>query len=602
MADVQAQLEAHLQRAVAAVLGEAYAGTDPIVQPTSNPDFGDYQANLAMALAKQLGQKPRDLAERIAGQLDGTALIASVEVAGPGFINITLDDRSLAEAAQHMLDAANLAVPQAGEPRTVVVDYSGPNVAKEMHVGHLRSTVIGDALARLLEVRGHAVHRQNHLGDWGTQFGMLVQYLLEIEDAREMKNASIEWAKTDSVAHGPLETSDFRIGDLNKLYQRAKQYFDQAPDFAERARQRVVALQSGDEQTLRFWRGLVEESKRHFNENYTRLGVKLTDDDVRGESAYNDQLPAVIEALDKAGKLQESQGASVVFPEGFTDREGEPLPMIVQKSDGGYLYATTDLAAARYRIHTLGANWLIYVTDGRQAQHFSMVFETLREAGWAGENVRLDHVTFGTILGPDKKPFKTREGETVRLRDLLDQAEEKAGQVIQEKNPSLDPQTRAAVARQVGIGALKYADLASDRRKDYVFDWDRMLALEGNTAPYLQNAYVRIRSIFRKGELDPDAPIDGPIQINEPAERLLALKLTQLPRITRRVADTLEPHHLCTFLFELAQSFHQFYEQCPVLPAEDPATRTSRLKLSQLVARVLRDGLGWLGIDVVERM
>jgi len=450
-----------------------------------------------------------------------------------------------------------------------------------MHVGHLRSTVIGDCLGRVLDVRGHRVHRQNHLGDWGTQFGMLTEYLGE---------------------QSLVEQNEIAVGDLNALYQQAKQRFDESDDFAHRSRQRVVQLQSGDETTVRLWRQLVEESKRHFNDNYRRLSVQLTDDDVRGESAYNDALPRVIDALQQAGKLATSQGAQVVFPEGFQDRDGNALPMIVQKSDGGYLYATTDLAAARYRIDTLGADWLIYVTDARQTQHFSMVFQTLRETGWANDAVRLDHVTFGTILGPDKKPFKTREGETVKLRDLLDQAEEKAEAVIQEKNPALDEPTRKQAARTVGIGALKYADLAADRRKDYVFDWHRMLSLEGNTAPYLQNAYVRIRSIFRKGEMNPDAPRNGEIVIHEPAERALALKLAQLPRVLNRVADNLEPHHLCTFLFELATAFHQFYEKCPVLPTEDQTIRASRLALCQLTARVLREGLGWLGIDVVERM
>jgi len=581
MADVQRQLEQRLQAAVGAVLGDDYAGADPIVQPTGNPDFGDYQANLAMGLGKKLGQKPRDLAQRIVDALDGAELIAQSQVAGPGFINLTLRDEALASHARQMLDDARLGVPEADDKRTVVVDYSAPNVAKEMHVGHLRSTVIGDALGRVLDQRGHRVHRQNHLGDWGTQFGMLTEYLHEA---------------------GLDQQTELAVSDLNTLYQQAKQRFDDDPDFAQRSRQRVVQLQSGETETLRLWQQLVEASKKHFHENYRRLGVKLSDDDVRGESAYNDQLPELIEALQHAGKLQSSEGARVVFPEGFKDREGEPLPMIVQKSDGGYLYATTDLAAARFRIDQLGADWLIYVTDSRQAQHFAMIFQTLRELGWADDAVRLDHVTFGTLLGPDKKPFKTREGETVRLRDLLDQAEEKAEQVIKEKNPDLDVNTRQDVARKVGIGALKYADLASDRRKDYVFDWNRMLALDGNTAPYLQNAYVRIRSIFRKGELDPDEDVPGDIILTHEAERLLALKLVQLPRIVHRVADTLEPHHLCTFLFEVATGFHQFYEKCPVLTTADDATRRSRLALCQLVARTLREGLGWLGIDVVERM
>jgi arginyl-tRNA synthetase len=582
MADVQHELETHLQRAVAAALGSEFAEVDPVVQPTGNPEFGDYQANLAMALGKRLGQKPRDLAQQIVEQLPRDGLIEQVDVAGPGFINITLTGQTLAQQSRQMLDDPQLALPAAEPRRRVVLDYSGPNVAKEMHVGHLRSTVIGDCLARVLAFRGHSVVRQNHLGDWGTQFGMLTEFLHD---------------------QGLAQQDELAVGDLNALYQKAKQRFDEDEDFASRSRQRVVQLQAGDEVTEKLWRQLVEESKRHFNENYRRLGVQLTDDDVRGESAYNDDLPKIIEALEAADELETSRGAKVVFPEGFQDRDGNPLPVIVQKSDGGYLYATTDLAAARYRIRDLQADWLIYVTDARQAQHFSMVFQTLRETGWAPEEgVRLDHVTFGTILGPDKKPFKTREGETVRLRDLLDQAEEKAETVIKEKNPDLDEDTRKEVARTVGIGALKYADLAADRRKDYVFDWDRMLALEGNTAPYLQNAYVRIRSIFRKGEIDPDAPIAGEIVIDAPAERALALKLMQLPRILHRVAENLEPHHLCTFLFEVATAFHQFYEKCPVLPTEDPALRASRLALCQLTARVLRDGLNLLGIDVVERM
>jgi len=581
MAELQQQVEERLQRAVAGALGPDYGETDPVVQPTSNPKFGDYQANLAMSLGKRLGQKPRDLAQQIVDQLELDGLFANVEIAGPGFINLTLSDAALAQQAQGMLAEARLGLAPVSQPRTVVVDYSGPNVAKEMHVGHLRSTVIGDALSRVLDRLGHHVIRQNHLGDWGTQFGMLTESLHE---------------------QGMAETASVAVSDLNALYQKAKERFDADADFAERSRQRVVKLQSGDQQTLRLWRELVEESKRHFNENYRRLGVLLSDEDVRGESAYNAMLPAVLDDLEKAGKLQLSQGAKVVFPQGFTDRDGEPLPLIVQKSGGGYLYATTDLAAARYRIDELGADRLIYVTDARQAQHFAMVFQTLRETGWADENVQLEHVTFGNVLGPDKKPFKTREGETVRLADLLDQAEQKAETVIAEKNPDLPDEERRRIASVVGIGALKYADLANDRRKDYVFDWDRMLALDGNTAPYLQNAYVRIRSIFRKGELDADAALDGRIQIWQPAERSLVLKLVQLPRVVQKVADHLEPHHLCTFLFELATLFHQFYEKCPVLTGPDEATRTSRLALCQLTGRTLREGLDLLGINVVERM
>lgn len=580
MSDIQNQIETLLRAAVAAGLGEQFADADPMVRPSNNPKFGDYQANLAMGLAKRASQKPRDIAQNIVDHLPAGDIIASTEIAGPGFINITLSTDALQQNAARMLADERLGVP-AAQNDTVVVDYSSPNVAKEMHVGHLRSTVIGDAIARVLAFQGQQVIRQNHLGDWGTQFGMLIEYLADT---------------------GWQQQADTQISDLNRLYQEAKRKFDDDTDFAQRARQRVVALQGGDEQTLALWRHLVEESKHHFNRVYGQLGVNLTDEDIRGESFYNDKLPGVVEQLDRAGLLKESQGAAVVYPEGFKDREGEPLPMIVRKSDGGYLYATTDLAAARFRISELEADRIVYVTDSRQAQHFAMVFQTLRQAGWAGEAVRLDHVAFGTVLGPDRKPFKTREGGTVRLSDLLDEAQRRAAAVITEKNPDLPEDQRAEIARVVGIGALKYADLSSDRIKDYVFDWDRMLALEGNTSPYLQNAYVRIRSIFRKGSVDP-ASIDGSaIRITEPAERTLALKLLQLPMVIASVADSLEPHRLCNYLYELASAYHQFYEHCPVLTASDDATRSSRLALSHLVAQTMKQGLSLLGIDVVEQM
>ena len=597
MADLQATIERALRDAVRTALGEDYADTDPLVRPAGDPKFGDYQANVAMSLAKPLKQKPRDIAQRIIDALtddrEDRDLFAQVEPAGPGFINMTLTDDALARQAGAMRADENAGIPRAEAPQTVVVDYSSPNVAKEMHVGHLRSTIIGDAIARILEARGHCVVRQNHLGDWGTQFGMLIEYLIDqgYDLAADVQDAPAG----DRDAH--------QIGDLNRLYQQAKQKFDDDADFAERARQRVVALQQGDARTLKLWRGLVEESKRHFNDVYQRLGVALTDDDIRGESAYNDALSDAVEALDKTGLLTESQGATCVFPEGFTDRDGEPLPLIVRKKDGGYLYATTDLAAARFRINQLGAQRIIYVTDARQDQHFQMVFQTLRQAGWAPEQtIRLDHVTFGTILGPDKKPFKTRAGETVRLSDLLDEAEERATRVVREKGSITEPQRQAAIARIVGIGALKYADLSNDRVKDYVFDWDRMLAMDGNTAPYLQYSYTRIRSIFRKGEIDPATLPDDAVRVAEPAERALVLKLAQWPTTIAAVGDHLQPHRLCTFLYELATAYHRFYEQCPVLTAPDRSTMQSRLALCDLVARTLRRGLGLLGIDVVEQM
>ena len=594
MPELPAALEDLLGRAVVDAMGAEFAGTDPILRPAGDPRFGDYQANLAMGLAKRLKRKPRDVAEGIVAALnalpESAALLDDAEVAGPGFINLTLRGDALAQAAGGMLADARLGVAPVDQPRHVVVDYSSPNVAKEMHVGHLRSTVIGDALARVLAYRGHRVTRQNHLGDWGTQFGMLIEHLADVGFAPG------EMRQRDEAA----------IGDLNELYQQAKAKFDADADFAERARRRVVALQGGDEATLSLWRDLVEESKKHFNDIYKRLNVGLTDDDIRGESFYNDQLASIVEELEQAGLVSESQGAAVIRLDGFKDREGNDLPMLVRKRDGGYLYATTDLAAARYRIGELEADRVIYVTDARQAQHFAMLFAALRQAGWAGERVRLDHVAFGTILGPDRKPFKTREGGTVRLVDLLDEAEQRAEKVIEDKNPDLSADERKRVARVVGIGAVKYGDLSSDRTRDYVFDWSRMLALDGNTAPYLQNAYVRIASIFRKGEIDP-ATLNAPATVNaititDDAERTLILHLLSWPSVIDAVAEHLEPHRLCNFLYELASAYHRFYERCPVLTAKDDATRLSRLALCHLVARTLAQGLDLLGIETVEAM
>ncbi|MFA9478386.1 arginine--tRNA ligase [Phycisphaerales bacterium AB-hyl4] len=589
--DLLSTLNELLGRAVGAAFGEQYGDIDPILRPAQNPKFGDYQANLAMALAKQVKQKPREVAEAIVAKLredtEADRLFETIDIAGPGFINLRLTAEALDHYAAAMLDDDRLGVP-AGPAETVVVDYSGPNVAKEMHVGHLRSSVIGDAIARVLTFQGYDVIRQNHLGDWGTQFGMLIEYL-----------ADTGWTPGSAQEAGATDTL---IGDLNRLYREAKQKFDADADFADRSRKRVVALQAGDAATVELWRDLVAESKHHFNAVYERLGVSLTDRDVRGESFYNDLLPGVIEGLDTAGLLEESQGAAVVFLEGYQDREGEPLPLIVRKGDGGYLYATTDLAAARYRVDELGARRVIYVTDARQSQHFAMVFATLRKAGWADDAIRLDHVAFGTVLGPDRKPFKTRSGDTVRLADLLDEAERRAEAVLAEKNTELSANERQEIAHVVGIGALKYADLSNDRIKDYVFDWDRMLAFDGNTAPYLQNAYVRIRSIFRKGQRDADHVRSETISVLQPTERALVLKLLQWPTTVAAVADSLEPHRLCTFLYELASAYHQFYEQCPVLSADEVTMRESRLALCELVARTLRQGLDLLGIDVVEQM
>jgi len=591
---LQSQLEQALRDAIRRALG---VDADPLLSPATNPKFGDFQANAAMSLAKQLGQKPREIAEKIvatlppgvpasAGMSPGSpsgestpgsvlSLIARADIAGPGFINLTLTDAAVAHHAAAMLADDRLGVLPAQPTQKVVVDYSGPNVAKEMHIGHLRSTIIGDAIARVLGALGHDVARQNHLGDWGTQFGMLLQHL-------------------DETAAG----NELHIADLNVFYQQAKQRFDEDAAFADRARRRVVALQSGDATTVARWEQLVAESAHHFNDAYARLNVLLTDGDIRGESAYNDDLPGVVETLGKAGILKESEGAAVVYPDGFRGKDGEPMPMIVRKSDGGYLYATTDLAALRYRIERLHADRIIYVTDARQSQHFAMIFQTAKQLGWS-EGVRLDHVPFGTILGPDRKPFKTRTGGTVKLADVLDEAVERAGRAIAAKNPDLPPQERQRAAEVIGVGAMKYFDLSSDRVKDYVFDYDRMLSLEGNTGPYLVYAYVRIRSIFRKHGRE--VPTGG-IRLAHEAERTVALKLLQFPGIIAAVAETLEPHRLCTYMYELASSYHHFFEHCPVLKAEDEATRDSRLRLSDLVARTLKQGLSLLGIGTVEQM
>ena len=580
MKDLQTTLEERFREALAKAFGEAHRATDPLVRPSTDPRFGDYQANVAMSLAKALKQKPRDVAQRIVDALDAEDLFERVEIAGPGFINLTLTSAALAARVAAMHADERLGVPKAETPLKVVVDYSGPNVAKEMHIGHLRSICIGDAIARVIRFLGHEVIGQNHLGDWGTQFGMLIQHLTETANGERRE-----------------------IADLNAFYQDAKRRFDEDPEFAARARARVVALQSGDEATLAAWRELVELSKRHFDAIYERLDIDRDLLEYRGESAYNDDLDAVIAELDEAGLLTESEGALVVYPEGFKGRDGEPMPMIVRKRDQGYLYATTDLAAARYRLRELGADGIIYVTDARQSQHFAMVFQTLRQAGWAAESVRLDHVPFGTILGPDRRPFKTRSGDVVRLADVIDEAEERAYAIVDSKSPQRPEDEKRRIAHVVGVGALKYADLASERVRDYVFDWERMLALEGNTAPYLQNAYVRIRSIFRKAaEEGIDTSGDASIVLEESAERALALELLRFPQVVRAVGESLEPHRLCNYLYELASAFHVFYERCPVLSAPDERLRGSRLRLADLTARTLRTGLGLLGIGTVEQM
>lgn len=580
--DIHATLTEVLQRAVVAALGLEHAQADPLLRIAKDARHGDFQANIALPLGKASGQPPRDLAQKIAVHIEHGELLSKVEVAGPGFINLTVSAALLEQIAARMLGDDRLAVAPLAIPSTTVIDYASPNCAKEMHIGHLRSSIIGDAISRVLEFRGEKVIRQNHLGDWGTQFGMLLELLLE-------QGWSVHGKSSGAVIH-----------DLDDLYRIAKTKFDSDAEFAERSRSRVVKLQSGDEASVNLWQQLIDESKRHMQAVFGMLGVKLADADIRPESFYNPRLPEVVEDLRKLGLLVESEGAQVVFPAGFKDREGEPLPMIVQKRDGGFGYAATDLAAVRFRVDELGARRVIYVVDARQGDHFAMLFKVLETAGW-GKGASFEHVAFGTILGADKKPFKTRVGGTVRLVDVLEEAQRRAAEASDKKMEGVPSEDRDALARAVGVGAVKYADLSSDRIKDYIFDWDRMLALEGNTAPYLQNAYVRIRSIFRKGEVAENTLDPKSIRAEASEERALCLQLSQLPNIIEQVATSLEPHRLCTYLYDLASAYHRFYENCSVLKAEGE-TKQSRLALSAVTARTLKLGLELLGINTVERM
>ncbi|MDH3584916.1 MAG: arginine--tRNA ligase [Phycisphaerae bacterium] len=579
MTDPQILLAVRLRQAIVSCFGDAFAETDPLVRPAQNTRFGDCQANVAMSLAKQLGRKPRDVADQVVQALDIRDLCERPTVAGPGFINVRFDDAYLSDLAREIAADPRLGVAAVMSPKTVVIDYSSPNVAKEMHVGHLRSTIIGDALARTLEFLGHRVIRQNHIGDWGTQFGMLIERLLE--------------------AGGEEESS---VADLNAFYREAKGKFDADPAFAERARGRVVKLQGGDAETGRLWKRLVTQSQTHFREAYDRLGVTLRDTDICGESVYNPKLEPVLQALGDRDLTRLSDGATCVFVPGFEGREGEPVPLIVRKSDGGFGYAATDLAAIRYRVQELGADRIAYVVDARQKDHFEQIFWTATQAGWLDEDHTAEHVRFGTMQGEDNRPFRTREGDTVKLIDLLNEAEQRAAAVIESKNPDMPPEQRADVARMVGIGSVKYGDLSTDRVKDYVFSWDRMLAMDGNTAPYLQYAYARNRSIFRKAGVDPADLVPGSLSIEHDAERALVLAVAGLGRVAVSVGDRLEPHHLCAWLYDLATAYSRFFEQCPVLRAETQESRDSRLVLCDLVARCLERGLGLLGINVPQQM
>ncbi len=566
--NVKALLEERIQAALtASEVPEARA----LVAAATRPEFGDYQANGVMAAAKAANRKPRELAGDVVARVDLVGIAERVDIAGPGFINLRLAADFLASRV-----AASTPLFERAARQTIVIDYSAPNLAKEMHVGHLRSTIIGDAMARILGALGHDVIRQNHVGDWGTQFGMLIAHLEETgEDSDELEN-------------------------LEVFYQAAKQRFDADPTFAERARARVVALQSGDADIRARWRAFLDISLGHCQAIYDRLGVQLSASDVKGESAYNDALPGIVARLQQQGLLTVSDGAKVVFLDEFQGKDG-PLPIIVEKTDGGYLYATTDLAAISYRCGALHADRVLYFVDVRQSLHFKQVFALARTAGFVDESCSLEHHPFGTMLGKDGRPFRTREGGVVKLAALLDEAEQRAFALVTEKNPSLPEPERREIAKAVGIGAVKFADLSKHRTSDYVFDWDAMLSFDGNTAPYLQYAVTRIVSLFRRGGIAREA-IDAPVVITEEAERALALALARYDETLTDVARDATPHLLCAYLMELAGSYMRFYEQCPVLNAPDKTTRDSRLVLCRRVADTLEHGLSLLGIATVDRM
>jgi len=568
---------------VAAVVARLYPDMTDALDTAARPsEHADAQVNVAMGLAKRVGKKPRDVAEQIVAALDLRGVCSDVTVAGPGFLNLTYENEYLGKLLHDAARDPRLGVHQAATSETVVIDYSAPNVAKEMHVGHLRSTVIGDALVRMCEAVGHRVIRENHIGDWGTPFGMLIEHLIdlgEVDAARELS-----------------------VGDLDGFYKQARAKFEASPEFQERARQRVVQLQGGDADTLRLWKLLVAESARYFATVYEKLGVKLTHADLRGESVYNDLLASVVTRLRDAKLLVTDDGAEVVFPAGFTNRDNAPLPLIIRKQDGGYNYATTDLACVIDRVERLQATLMLYVVGTPQAQHLSMIETVAKDAGWLPESTRMAHVAFGSVLGSDRKMLKSRTGDSVKLVELLDEAVQRAEASIAEKNPELSPAERQKVARMIGIGAVKYADLSSDRIKDYVFDWERMLSFDGNTAPYLQYAHARICSIFRRAGTSRDAARQTTPVLSHPSERALALWLLQYDSAVWDALERYSPHRLCTYLYELSSRYTSFYEQCTVLKAESEVMRDSRLALCDLTARILADGLQMLGIDAPEQM
>ena len=576
--NIQALLSEKVGQAL--IAAGADADCEPQVRQSAKVQFGDYQANGVMAIAKKLGMAPRQLAEKVLTHLDLSGIASKVEIAGPGFINIFLAPEFLADQVSLALQSDRLGItkPQA---QTIVVDYSAPNVAKEMHVGHLRSTIIGDASVRTLEFLGHNVIRANHVGDWGTQFGMLIAWL----ELQQQQNAG-----------------EMALADLEGFYREAKKHYDEDEAFAERARSYVVKLQGGDEYFLQMWRKLVDITMTQNQMTYDRLNVTLTRKDVMGESLYNSMLPGIVADLKAKGLAVESEGATVVFLDEFKNKEGEPMGVIIQKKDGGYLYTTTDIACAKYRYETLHADRVLYYIDSRQHQHLMQAWTIVRKAGYIPESVSLEHHMFGMMLGKDGKPFKTRAGGTVKLADLLDEALERARRLVAEKTPDMPADELEKLANAVGIGAVKYADLSKSRTTDYVFDWDNMLAFEGNTAPYMQYAYTRVLSVFRKAEVDESALLAAKVVISEDREAQLAARLMQFEETLNVVAREGTPHVMCAYLYDLAGLFSGFYEHCPILSAGNEEVRNSRLKLALLTAKTLKLGLDTLGIETIERM
>ena len=576
--NIQALLSEKVSQAM--IAAGAPANCEPQVRQSAKVQFGDYQANGMMAVAKKLGMAPRQLAEQVLTHLDLNGIASKVEIAGPGFINIFLEPAFLAEHVEQALTSDRLGVAKPAK-QTVVIDYSAPNVAKEMHVGHLRSTIIGDAAVRTLEFLGHHVIRANHVGDWGTQFGMLIAYL----EKQQQENAG-----------------EMALADLEGFYREAKKHYDEDEAFAERARSYVVKLQGGDEYFLQMWRKLVDITMSQNQITYDRLNVTLTRDDVMGESLYNPMLPGIVADLKAKGLAVESEGATVVFLDEYKNKEGEPMGVIIQKKDGGYLYTTTDIACAKYRYETLHADRVLYYIDSRQHQHLMQAWTIVRKAGYVPDSVPLEHHMFGMMLGKDGKPFKTRAGGTVKLADLLDEALERARRLVSEKNPDMPADELEKLANAVGIGAVKYADLSKNRTTDYIFDWDNMLAFEGNTAPYMQYAYTRVLSVFRKSGLDENDLANAKVMLSEDREAQLAARLLQFEETLTVVAREGTPHVMCAYLYDVAGLFSGFYEHCPILSAENEEVRNSRLKLALLTAKTLKLGLDTLGIETVERM